>query len=45
MVKLNRGGDYPFRIVEFKEICLKQKSVSFRYKNVINSNISYELST
>ena len=27
----------------FKEICLKQKSVSFRYKIVINSYISYTL--
>ena len=37
--------DYsPYR-VKFNGNCLRQDSVSFHHKNVVNSNISYELDT
>ena len=38
-------GDYQFKKVELKAICLRQDSVSFLQKNVVNLYISYESDT
>ena len=39
-------GDYLFNnIVTFKGFCLKEDSVSFLHKNIVNLYISYELDT
>ena len=38
-------GNYRFKKVESKGICLKQGSVSFLHKNVVNLYTSYELDT
>ena len=41
----NLIGDYQFKKLEFKGICLKEDSVSFLHKNVVNFYISYKVDT
>ena len=36
---------YNFREAKFRGICLKQESVSFLHKNIVNLHITYELHT
>ena len=38
-------GDYQFKNMEFKGICLKQDSFSFLHKNIVNLYISYKSDT
>ena len=37
--------NYPYKLVTFKGICLKQKNVSFIHKKVVNPYISYKSDT